>query len=129
MKDVKTKADGQRERIRVRATRTGYYEHVRRREGDVFTLIPRSIPVMDRKTGKPTGEMRIFTAKEQFSEVWMELAPATARETVSTSKQHITKVHDAIIRENMGLGDPNADDEGETGETDTGGEGSSTEVL
>lgn len=123
---AKDKAAGQRERIRVRATRTGYYEHVRRREGDVFTLIPRTIPVMDRKTGKPTGDSRILTAKEQFSEVWMELAPATARESVSTSKQHITKEHDKIIRENMGLGDP----AGEDGPEETAsGEAESDSVL
>lgn len=105
-KELADKAASARDRIRVRALRTGYYEHVRRREGDVFTLVPRTIPVMDENTGKPTGRTRIYTAKEQFSENWMEFAPATARETLSTSKQHITKEHDAIIREKMGIDDP-----------------------
>lgn len=132
-KDKQARADAVKDRIRVRATRTGYYEHIRRREGDVFTLIPRRIPVMDEDTGKPIpGETRIYTAREQFSENWMEFAPAATRETLSTSKQHITKEHDAIIREKLGLEDPGAGEgDGQSGEGSEGsGEGAgSFEVL
>lgn len=47
--------------IKVKATQLGYYEHKRRREGDVFTLVERK----DR-FGK------IMTAKQQFSSKWMK---------------------------------------------------------
>jgi hypothetical protein len=59
--------------IKVRATQLGYYEHKRRREGDVFVLVPRT----DRFGN-------VMTAKSQFSKKWMEMADPKAPESVST---------------------------------------------
>ena len=59
--------------IKVRATQLGYYEHKRRREGDVFVLVPRT----DRYGN-------VMTAKSQFSKKWMELVDPATPEKVST---------------------------------------------
>lgn len=59
--------------IKVQATQLGYYEHKRRREGDVFTLVPRK----DRYGNT-------MTAKAQFSKKWMKVVPDETPEKVST---------------------------------------------
>lgn len=59
--------------IKVQATQLGYYEHKRRREGDVFLLVERK----DRYGN-------VMSAKSQFSKKWMELADPAAPESVST---------------------------------------------
>lgn len=62
--------------IKVRATQLGYYDHVRRREGDVFLI-----------------------AKERdFSDRWMEYVDARTPESVSTSADELRRKHDEIIR-------------------------------
>src|SRR5262245_30538041 len=73
--------------IKVRALKTGYYEHIRRREGDVFTLIPRDVTVYNIQGGRPVLDdkgqpvMRHLTPADQFSVLWMELAEADEPET------------------------------------------------
>jgi hypothetical protein len=42
----------------------GYYNHIRRRGGDVFTLLP--IETKDRK-----GQPKIITPENQFTDKWM----------------------------------------------------------
>lgn len=96
-----------RKRVFVRATQTGYYNHARRRPGDVFELVEREIGVIDPKTGRPVMEkregkrepkMRISPIEEQFSENWMEYVDDPgARET------HPTGAQDAINRQNNEL--------------------------
>lgn len=133
-KDDKRPTDKERERIRVVALSLGYYDHLRRREGDVFTLTPKVITVMtvdgagnhkkvfDEK-GKP--KTRIQTAEEQFSPRWMERVEMKAKDTISTSKQALQKKHDEILREKMGLPEPG--DEG--ADDDAGDAGDGTDVL
>lgn len=60
--------------IKVMATRTGYYDHGRRRPGDVF--------ICDEK---------------DFSATWMQkVAPGTP-ERVSTSQDEIDRQHDELL--------------------------------
>ena len=61
--------------IKVRATRVGYYDHARRREGDVFTI-----------------------ANEQaFSKNWMEVVDPRTRERLTTAPQALRQQHDEIL--------------------------------
>jgi hypothetical protein len=57
--------------MRVRATKMGYYGLQRRREGDVFELVP----VKTVKDKKPV----VITPEQQFSELWMEKVDADAK--------------------------------------------------
>ncbi len=97
------------DRIKVRAIKDGTYGHgllgsIYRHsrgetgDGDVFTLTPREIPVINLETGKPerdpeTNEIktRILSAKEQFSESWMEIVPADEPERLTTAQQEINR--------------------------------------
>jgi len=63
-------------RVKVKPTCLGYYGDKRRREGEVFDLVPRQ----DRK-GK------IITVEEQFSEVWMEKVDDATPEFAPSRKQ------------------------------------------
>lgn len=84
-------SDPKTETIKVKATQLGYYEHKRRREGDVFILVPRT----DRYGN-------VMTAKSQFSKKWMELADPKERESVST----MTKVTPANLQEHLDKNTP-----------------------
>jgi len=61
--------------IKVRAIRVGYYDHVRRREGDVF----------------------IIANEQAFSEKWMEQVDPRTRERTTSAKQALEREHDAIL--------------------------------
>ena len=65
--------------MRVRATRAGYYDHLRRREGDVFTLASITGLVMDVKTGQHVSAT--IPPEKQFSSRWMEKVADTSPET------------------------------------------------
>lgn len=57
--------------MKVKATRTGYYNNKRQKPGSVFELVP--YQKLDEK-GKPVekdGEPVIVSAAEQFSKNWM----------------------------------------------------------
>lgn len=87
-------------RIKVRATAMGEYEYARRRPGDVFTLKPRYITVVDPVTRKPVVEngnpkMRLLTADEQFSERWMERIDR-GEETITTAQDALNQATDEI---------------------------------
>jgi len=70
--------------MKVQALRTGYINHVRRREGEVFVLKPvkgkkyvdktdkAGKPILDKK-GNPLRHLvdHVFSTEEQFSDVWM----------------------------------------------------------
>lgn len=105
------------ERIRVRATRTGYYGYSattmrRYREGDVFTLAPYTTvrrEVVLGPNGRPTAHSRIVkdkqgrpipvvvTAEQQFSHNWMEQVDDSTPERTSTAQEHIKRQHDEIL--------------------------------
>ena len=61
--------------IKVRATQTGYYDHCRRREGDVF----------------------IIANQQAFSPNWMELCDPLTRERTTTAPQALRQAHDEIL--------------------------------
>lgn len=61
--------------IKVRALMMGYYDHIRRREGDVFVI-----------------------ANEQaFSERWMERVDPRTRERTTSAPQALRQQHDEIL--------------------------------
>jgi hypothetical protein len=69
----------QKKRIKVRATRTGYYDHARRREGDVFVAF-----------------------EHEFSPAWMErVAPGTPEKT-TTGQQELNAKYDAVREDRAG---------------------------
>lgn len=66
-------------RIKVRAIQDGYYDHIRRREGDVFVL----------------------TSERAFSERWMEHVDASVPERLTTGKEVLRQAHDELLRERV----------------------------
>lgn len=77
-------------RIKVRATRQGYYDHIRRHDGDVF-----------------------YIAKaEDFSEKWMVRVDARTPERVTSAPDNLRRTHDEILASRMpASGTPLVDDE------------------
>lgn len=61
--------------IKVRATQVGYYDHARRREGDVF----------------------IIANEQAFSARWMERVDPRTRERLTTAPQALQQKHDEIL--------------------------------
>jgi 2-phospho-L-lactate transferase/gluconeogenesis factor (CofD/UPF0052 family) len=76
-------------RVKVEATQTGYYDHARRREGDVFII-----------------------DDCDFSEKWMKRAPTGAAPSISTAQQNIDKQHDEILAANSARPATALDEEG-----------------
>ena len=72
-------AKGPEAAIRVRAIRLGYYDHIRRREGNVFTL---------------------HEAKH-FSDRWMVKVHSREKETFTTAQQAINLHHDELVSGRM----------------------------
>jgi hypothetical protein len=70
-------------RIKVRATRMGYYDLIRRREGDVFACL-----------------------ESEFSENWMERVPARTPERITTGQQDLQRQHDQLVAERLVPGTP-----------------------
>jgi hypothetical protein len=56
-----------RKKMRVKATALGYYDHKRRRPGEVFELMP-----YEKTVNQHTGQKEVVTAEAQFSKRWME---------------------------------------------------------
>ena len=65
-------------KVRVKQDKRGEYEYCRRRSGDVFTLKPRYVTVVNKITGEPEYDekgdykTKLLTAADQFSPRWME---------------------------------------------------------
>jgi hypothetical protein len=102
--------------IMVRATATGYYNHARRREGDVFSLFPQegmvTVPITnedgeqlyDRNDLPMTKEVpAIIPPERQFSRNWMEVVNADEEERISTAQQAIDREHDQTLAERAGF--------------------------
>lgn len=66
--------------IKVRATKLGFYNNLRRREGDVFVL----------------------RDSNQFSKKWMEEVPASTPNRVTTGNQDLKRQHDETIGQTFG---------------------------
>jgi len=58
--------------MRVRATQTGFLNNRRYREGAVFELVERKYIKTTGRGRKRKKEELTFSAKDQFSEMWME---------------------------------------------------------
>jgi hypothetical protein len=76
------------DRVKVRATEPGYYDHARRRAGDVFTIdaTPLEEDIKETKNGK-TRVRRKAGEIAAFSDRWMEFVDDRERESVSTSTE------------------------------------------
>src|SRR6267378_3876618 len=102
------------QKIRVVATRIGFYQHKRRREGDVFVLVPlRTVKratqedcdkdkkltigmvLKDPKTKMPIPVIK--TAIEQFSDRWMEIVADDRRSSITSIKEGMRQEHDKIL--------------------------------
>lgn len=82
-------------RLKVRATMLGYYDHVRRHEGDVFYI-----------DGSKT-EAGIVPA---FSHRWMEVVDEGERERTTSAQQNINRQHDEMLGGRV-TGRPTGDDD------------------
>ena len=94
-------AEGPQIKVKCIDPRGIYYNFCRRREGDVFNLIPQYIPEADPNTMKPVMEngkpkMRLVTAEEQFSSATMERVDEDEPETITTAKDAILKVQNDL---------------------------------
>ena len=93
----------QQEKRRVRATRLGYYNHVRRREGDVFLLDPPTerdqlvyLPV---KRGDPRLQEMQTVVCDPFSTQWMEDVDDSTPKRVTATTAALRKQHEELRRE------------------------------
>jgi hypothetical protein len=88
--------------LKVRAIQDGYIGDgptgaIYRHAGDVFTLLPRAIAVLDKKTGEVAigddGEplTRTVTVADQFSNVWMEVVAGDVPEKITTAQQGLNR--------------------------------------
>ena len=84
--------------FKVRATQMGYYDHIRRRLGDVF----------------------VIQGEHEFSGRWMEKVDASTPERITTPNQAIKQQHDDILamrhagnvpQGSMQVGDDNVPDD------------------
>jgi hypothetical protein len=107
--------------IRVRALKTGYYDDVRRRPGDVFELHPRegtfTEKVVDEKTGEVKTEKatstpltkeveKVLPAEDQFSKKWMEKVSADTPLSLTSGNQALRQQHDEIMAGKRTRGGP-----------------------
>lgn len=110
-------------RIRVRATKDGYYREKRRREDDVFTLVPlqtvKRVTEEDQKENPklalgavyrdPVTRLEVPLIKpaiEQFSDNWMEFVDPNEPFKLTGPKQALQLKHDELIRDKFHLNDP-----------------------
>lgn len=87
--------------MKVQAMQLGYYQHKRRREGDVFTLVP----IKSKQRDPKTGEMKeiVITPEQQFSKKWMKnLDEAPAKKGKGKSQNQEPEVEES---------EPSADEE------------------
>jgi hypothetical protein len=80
-------------KLKVRALRTGYFEHIRRHENDVFVIRSKDGYI---KTG--TGKLipKHFSAKDQFSESWMEIVDEATPEKVTGAQAALSSASNDI---------------------------------
>lgn len=91
-------------KVRVQQGMTGFYEHLRRREGDVF-----SIPDEPRRTVSDKEKQLYPAVKEVmrkdgtvpqlYSSRWMEPASSHEPERTTKAQEVINKKHDDLVAE------------------------------
>jgi hypothetical protein len=88
-----------KDRLKVRATQTGYYDHLRRRPGDVFfidaTPLEADVKVGNKVTRKK-GEIAAF------SDRWMEVVDPKTPESITTANDEIRRQHDELLAARFG---------------------------
>lgn len=121
--------------MKVQATKIGYYDHVRRREGDVFDI-------KDQPRRKPEKkEVQLDSCKavmdkdgkvpEAFSSLWMVKALQGAERKTTGAQAAINKKVDALAGKpntpdaGAGKSDDNNSDEGSN---DKGGQGNGSDL-
>ncbi len=88
--------------LKVRAFAPGYYGHglrgqVYRNAGDVFTITPRTIPMLNKQgqaeLDPQTGRLKTTTISvhDQFSANWMEAVSDDEPERLTTAKDEIAR--------------------------------------
>lgn len=83
-----------KDRIKVMATQTGYYDHIRRRPGDVFFIDGAGLEadvVVNGKVTRKKGDVAAFSTK------WMEEVEDSTPESHSTANQHLRRQHDELL--------------------------------
>jgi hypothetical protein len=97
--------------MRVRALSTGYYDHKRRRQGDVFDLIPiegHKLEITRNAEGRRVSEKLVkhkFTPQEQFSEKWIEKVDKQTPLKVSTAQKALNAVQQDLKSGRVGPSD------------------------
>lgn len=98
--------------MKVRATQAGYYNHIRRRPGDVFTLAPvKGTKVTLHKDGREERKEHTFSAEEQFSERWMEKVSKHTPEKVTGAQKALNAASNALKSGGQG---PESEDEADS---------------
>lgn len=94
--------------IKVRCTHPQgiYYDFRRRREGDVFLLIPQYVAEYDDATMRPKYKdgkpiLKLVTAAEQFNPAKMEKVDDDLPETITTAQSAINKASDELNGEKL----------------------------
>lgn len=85
--------------MKVRALMTGYFDHLRRREGDVFV-----IPDEPRRNKYPSESQEAFEdaaasdgkVPQAFSTRWMERVSNSVPEKTSTAQEAVNKMSNEI---------------------------------
>lgn len=99
-------------RIKVQATQMGYFDHIRRRAGDVFTIpgdtYEEDQVVTDATTGRDrtmhrAGEVQAFSTR------WMRRVSGSTPERITTGKEDLARQHDELLSSKMGGTRPEPD--------------------
>jgi hypothetical protein len=99
--------------MKVRATRLGFTDYARRREGDVFSIPDkptRALTAREQQRPELMAAAKKVEVKGKPDEyhvpatfgTWMEVVPARTPERVSTSQQEINRKHDEKIEQMVG---------------------------
>jgi hypothetical protein len=85
---------------KVMATQLGYYDHIRRRPGDVFRISNRKVREEDmelRVDGRDEADLPEGLEYQDFSERWMEVVPDNTPERVTLGNEALKQEHDRIL--------------------------------
>lgn len=89
-------------RIKVQATQMGYYDHIRRRPGDIFTISGETLEE-DVKSSDGKKVLRKAGTVAAFSEKWMRRVAGNTPLRVTTVKEALQRNHDETLSKKMGV--------------------------